>query len=213
MALSKFAPKITGVNSNRWTLWVSMDIRCQFDQQKALLMPSRTHGSFVEFLLSYRNFLDSKGELPPFFCIKKPYSKSSTSNSLPPMISSSGTLNSSSENANQSTHCWSYSSPELRPEPKVYPSPLIMATSWDSPYLTTPRTSTNVALFDGAIYDNSQLQFEPEYYLASDGSFYHSSQYSLYQEPEYYTPHEMVSPDVVAAVSIADYHHDTMGCY
>ena len=234
IALTCYSPKLVSNNSSRWTLWVSMDIRSQFDQQKGLLMPNRTHGSFVEFLISYRNYLESRGELPPFFAVKKPYSKSSTSNSLPPMLSSCGTLTSHSDLL-APTQCWSYSNPDLQtPEfykmqpheaykiqsPELYkmhPSPLMMTSALQSSSYQSsiPRSSTSMALFNGELYDSNQIQFEPEYYVPSDnGSFYYPSQYALYQEPDYYVANECtLSPDVVAAVSISDHYDLDMGCY
>ena len=218
-----YAPKLVTNNSNRWTLWVSMDVRCFFDQQKNKLLPACTHGVFVEFLLSYRNYLDSRGELPPFFGHKKhPYSKSSTSNSLPPMLSSSGTLTSKSEFT--SSNCWGLSSPQVQkgqnPEYQQFTSPDLQGishcdyntgqmevNSGDNSYYNSPSTATTVALIDDALYDITLSPPEANYYLANDGSFYfaNQSQYARYPELEYYTCNQnLVSPDVVAAVSFDD---------
>jgi len=59
------APRASG-SSSRWTLWVSKEIRKQFDNRKRLLCPNKTHGGFVELLLLYRNYLESIGQLPLF---------------------------------------------------------------------------------------------------------------------------------------------------
>ncbi|KAJ3271487.1 hypothetical protein HDV01_006617 [Terramyces sp. JEL0728] len=65
--------------SNRWTLWVSKEIRQQFDKQKAILAPLRTHGAFIELLLAYRNYLDQQGTLPVFTHSKTSHHRNSTS--------------------------------------------------------------------------------------------------------------------------------------
>ncbi|KAJ3256705.1 hypothetical protein HK103_005200 [Boothiomyces macroporosus] len=65
--------------SNRWTLWVSKEIRQQFDKQKAILAPLRTHGAFIELLLAYRNYLEQQGTLPVFTHSKTSHHRSSTS--------------------------------------------------------------------------------------------------------------------------------------
>jgi hypothetical protein len=62
-----------GSSSNRWTLWVSKDIRQLFDQQKNILAPLKTHGAFVEMLLTNKQLLESQNMLPPFIYTKKSY--------------------------------------------------------------------------------------------------------------------------------------------
>jgi hypothetical protein len=62
-----------GSSSNRWTLWVSKDIRQLFDQQKNILAPLKTHGAFVELLLTNKQLLESRNMLPPFVYTKKSY--------------------------------------------------------------------------------------------------------------------------------------------
>jgi hypothetical protein len=66
------------LSNQRWTLWVSRDIRSLFDQQKQILAPTRTHGCFVELLLVYRNHLESQNKLPVFVNTKRGFSTSLT---------------------------------------------------------------------------------------------------------------------------------------
>lgn len=57
---------LTPVTTSRWTLWISREIRTLFDDRKSILAPTKSHGGFVEILISYRNQLKKRGELPYF---------------------------------------------------------------------------------------------------------------------------------------------------
>jgi hypothetical protein len=69
----EFSLFVGSSSSNRWTLWVSKDIRQLFDQQKSLLASSKTHGAFVELLLIHKQLLESAGLLIPFQYNKKQF--------------------------------------------------------------------------------------------------------------------------------------------
>ncbi|KAI8911028.1 hypothetical protein EDD86DRAFT_204238 [Gorgonomyces haynaldii] len=51
----------TTAGQNRWTVWVSREIRDRFAMRKQVLAPSKTHGQFIELLLLYKESLVEKG--------------------------------------------------------------------------------------------------------------------------------------------------------
>ncbi|KAI8897762.1 hypothetical protein BC833DRAFT_565533 [Globomyces pollinis-pini] len=74
-------------SSQRWTLWVSKEIRQLFDQQKSILAPTRTHGAFVELLLVVRKMLQEENRLPPFNYSKRgPIPSHSPMSNISPLV-------------------------------------------------------------------------------------------------------------------------------
>ena len=64
--IEPFAPSFERENTARWTLWVSSDVRRLFEHQMSRIFDVHTHNGFVLFLLGYRNYLASIGQLPAF---------------------------------------------------------------------------------------------------------------------------------------------------
>jgi hypothetical protein len=225
--LQTFAPAITINSASRWTLWVSRDIRQLFDQQKALLMPTRTHSAFVEFLIAFRMYLESKGCLTPFYRTKSQYSITSRPPCPPPLQihSSARTLGHDSPSMTRNYPLMSPS--EMIDDSLSYVPRSVNQWMQNFPPMYYPDSSINdqfgdsfTSLESKSSYFNHGWQSENEEYKLYDPDAYFchpskqlitgysnltlNSVHSSFEGLEMFDapPMELLSPDVVAAAKL-----------
>ena len=219
--IRRSSSKIGSGNSeipSRWTLWMSAKTRNLFDQQKETFLPGRTNVFFVEFLLSYKNNLDSRGQLPRFLKVKRPTSNRSTSSNLSSALEIRAALDFKSDFLPRSSH----SSPDLNPveffrqlSPESFPSQSLDAYRLDQSSSLNPLASQGSCIPQSgtimSILDADWSTFDGHHNAKADCSLpigitpIHQYRHNLlHRERQYFKNEIAISSDIIAAVSITD---------